>query len=67
MTTYKEIFGKQIKNYSSDPANNAEGQVWYNSTSNTFKTVVASGAWSSSTAYTTGRRSFGSAEHRQLI
>jgi len=46
MTTYKEIFGKQIKNYSSDPANNAEGQVWYNSTSGTFKTLLATAAWS---------------------
>ena len=47
MTTYKQIFGKPVKVLSSDPANEAEGQVWYNSTSNTFKTVVASGAWSS--------------------
>ena len=47
MTTYKEISGKQVKNYSSDPANDAEGQVWYNSTSGTFKSVLATGAWSS--------------------
>ena len=46
MTTYKEILGKQVKNYSSDPANDAEGQVWYNSTSGTFKSVLATGAWS---------------------
>jgi hypothetical protein len=46
MTTYKEIFGKQVKNYSSDPANDAEGQVWYNSTSGTFKSVLSVGAWS---------------------
>ena len=46
MTTYKEIFGKQIKNYSSDPANNAEGQVWYNTTSGTFKSLLSLGAWS---------------------
>jgi len=48
MATYKQIFGKQIKFLSSDPANEAEGQVWYNSTSQTFKTVMNSGAWSSS-------------------
>ncbi len=47
MTTYKEISGKQIKNYSSDPANDAEGQVWYNSTDGAFKSVLATGAWSS--------------------
>ena len=48
MTTYKEIFGKQIKQLSTDPTDaGAEGQVWYNSTSGTFKTVLAVGAWSS--------------------
>jgi hypothetical protein len=46
MTTYKEISGKQVKNYSSDPANDAEGQVWYNSTSGTFKSLLSVGAWS---------------------
>jgi hypothetical protein len=46
MTTYKEISGKQVKNYSSDPANDAEGQVWYNSTDGAFKSVLATAAWS---------------------
>ena len=49
MATYKEIFGKQIKFLSSDPANEATGQIWYNSTSGTFKTVLSGGAWSSTT------------------
>ena len=43
MTTYKEIFGKPIKVVSSDPANEAEGQIWYNSTLGSFRSVVASG------------------------
>jgi len=47
MTTYKELFGKAVKFLSSDPANDAEGQVWYNSTSGTFKSLLATGAWSS--------------------
>ena len=55
MATYKQIFGKQVKFLSSDPANEAEGQVWYNSTSGTFKTVLVSEAWSSSAALSTGR------------
>ena len=55
MATYKQIFGKQVKFLSSDPANEAEGQIWFNSTSNTFKTVVSSGAWSSSAPLSTGR------------
>jgi hypothetical protein len=46
MTTYKEIFGKYIKNYSSDPTDDVEGQVWYNSTTGVFKSVLASAAWS---------------------
>ena len=49
MTTYKEIFGKPVKVLSSDPANETEGQIWYNTTDNAFKTVVAAGAWSSGT------------------
>jgi len=55
MATYKEIFGKQVKFLSSDPANEGEGQVWYNSTSNVFKTVVSSGAWASSAPITSAR------------
>ena len=47
MTTYKEIFGKPVKVVSTDPTDaGAEGQVWYNSTSGTFKTVLDVGAWS---------------------
>ena len=55
MATYKQIFGKQVKFLSSDPANEAEGQIWYNSTSNTFKSVVSSGAWASSAPINTAR------------
>jgi len=47
MATYKQIFGKQVKFLSSDPDNEGEGQIWFNSTSNTFKTVGVSEAWSS--------------------
>ena len=46
MTTYKEIFGKPVKVLSTDPTDaQAEGQVWYNSTSGTFKTVLSVGGW----------------------
>ena len=55
MATYKEIFGKQIKFLSSDPDNEAEGQIWYNSTSNTLKTVVNSGAWAATAPINTIR------------
>ena len=49
MTTYKEIFGKPLKFVSSDLSNDAAiGEIWYNSTTGKFKSIVAGGAWSSS-------------------
>ena len=47
MATYKEIFGKQIEFLSTDPVQEAEGQIWYNSTLGAFKSVLVSEAWSS--------------------
>ena len=48
MSTYKEIHGKAVKTLSSDPTDDgAAGQVWYNTTSETFKTVVNLEAWRS--------------------
>ena len=61
MTTYKEIFGKYVKNYSSDPTADAEGQVWYNTTSGTFKSVLASAAWSSGSPLINARNSLSGA------
>jgi len=40
MTTYKEIKGTGVQNFSSDPANPIEGQVWYNTTSDTLKLSI---------------------------
>ena len=52
MATYKEIFGKQVKFLSTDPVNESEGQIWYNSTSGTLKAALSVGAaWASSTVY----------------
>ena len=47
MTTYKEIFGKPVKVLSSEPSNETEGQVWYNTTSGAFKAGIGVGAWAS--------------------
>jgi hypothetical protein len=56
MTTYKELFGKYVQNVASDPTStDAEGQIWYNTTSGTFKTVYPIGAWSSGGNVNTGR------------
>jgi hypothetical protein len=58
MTTYKEIFGKYVQNYSSDPTStDTEGQIYYNTTSGTFKTVLGNfGAWASGGNLGTARR-----------
>ena len=37
MATYYDIKGQKVKYLSSDPSNLTEGQVWYNSTTNTAK------------------------------
>jgi len=47
MSTFKNIRGQLIKSVASDPANATGGDMWYNSTSQALKGVVASGAWSS--------------------
>ena len=57
MTTYKEIFGKPVKFLSTDPDNTeAEGQIWYNSTSGSFKSVTQLEAWSSGGNLITARQ-----------
>jgi hypothetical protein len=58
MTTYKELFGKYVQNVSSDPTStDAEGQIWYNATSGTFKTALGSyGVWSAGGTMSTARR-----------
>ena len=58
MTNYKNIFGKPVKFLSTDPDNSeAEGQIWYNSTSGSFKSVVVGEAWSSGGNLITARNS----------
>ena len=56
MSTYKEIHGKAIKSVSTDlssPSNT--GQIWYNSTSGTFKSILNFAAWSSASPLITGK------------
>ena len=48
MSTYRKIHGRSIQAVATDPTESvAEGQVWYNTTSDTFKSVVAIEAISS--------------------
>ena len=57
MATYKEIKGTGIQNFSSDPANPINGQVWYNTTSSTLKVaeVSTTGAWATGGNLATAR------------
>jgi len=56
MTTYRQIHGRSIQAVTTDPTESvAEGQVWYNTTSDTFKSVVAAEAWSSAAPLNTAR------------
>jgi hypothetical protein len=49
MSTYEKIHGRSIQAVTTDPTEStAEGQVWYNTTSDTFKSVVVNEAWASS-------------------
>jgi hypothetical protein len=56
MATYKGIKGVKVQSKASDPtASEAEGTVWYNTTSNALKYAIqGAGAWASATALTVG-------------
>lgn len=57
MASYEEIHGKRVETFSSDPTldSSYEGQVWFNSTSGTLKTVVTSDAFISGTPIPTAK------------
>ena len=56
MSTYRKIHGRSIQAVTTDPSESvSEGQIWYNTNSDTFKSVVASEAFSSSASMGTGR------------
>ena len=56
MSTYEKIHGRSIQAVTTDPTEEvAEGQVWYNTTSDTFKSVLTLEAFSSSANLNTGR------------
>ena len=45
MSDFKTLKGLFIKHVSSDPSNLIEGQIWYNTTSQTLKVAPMVGAW----------------------
>ena len=48
MSTYKEIRGLKVRDYTTNPDNPIEGQVWYNTTANTARNYVAGGGTTTS-------------------
>ena len=52
MSTYRKIHGRSIQAVTTDPTETvSEGQVWYNTTSDTFKSTLVNAAWVSSTPF----------------
>ena len=65
MATYKGILGYSVQTVASDPSPtaSAEGQVWYNSTSGTYKIAIAAGgAWAAGNDLNLGKGEMGSAQ-----
>ena len=61
MATYRELHGKAVKTVTTNPSDDAaEGQIWFNSTDNTFKSAIVGAAWSSGGPLGTGRYLSGS-------
>jgi len=61
MATYEEIYGKRVDVLDDDPTLTSanEGQVWYNSTTGTLKTLISFGAFFSSSNMGTARYGHG--------
>ena len=56
MSTYKELHGRSVVPASSNPATSGDaGKIFYNSTDNVFRSIVASEAWSASSPLSTLR------------
>jgi len=55
MSDFKTLKGLFIKHRSSDPSNLIEGEIWYNTTTQTLKVAPTISAWASTPALNTGR------------
>ena len=61
MADYKAIHGKNIQSLASELGAEGEGQIWFNTTSGDYKTIVlAAGAWSTGGNANTDRWNLGS-------
>ena len=66
MSTYEEIKGMKVREYTTNPDNPVEGQLWYNATDNVAKysSLTTAAAFSTGTAYNSARNAGGSAGTR---
>ena len=59
MAEYKEIHGTKIRNYTTNPDNPIQGEVWYNDTDNVLKfqyaNVTTAGSWRTANNMNTAR------------
>jgi hypothetical protein len=72
MADYKNIKGFNIQYLDSDPPNPIEGQMWFNSTTQTLKGVEAGGApvgtWASGTSMPTAiKNNAGLVDNKQIV
>ena len=58
MATYLGTHGSKIQNYTTNPDNPNQGEVWYNETANTivFEGATTAGSWATGGSLNTGRR-----------
>ena len=63
MSTYKEIRGLKVRDYTTNPDNPIEGQLWYNTTDNVAKYQIpnVTSAWRTENSLNTARSEGGSA------
>ena len=60
MPDYKAIHGKNILHLASDLDNSeGEGQIWFNTATSDYKTIIGVGAWASGGALNVGRYNAG--------
>ena len=59
MSTYKALVGKKIKSVSSDPSDSADGQMWYNTTTQSLRGLAIIEAWSAASNTNTAKQRSG--------
>ena len=65
MSTYRAIVVKKIKSLSSDPTEGADGQMWYNTTTQSIRGLGITEAWSSAAPLNFARGGMGNASATQ--